>query len=356
MLAKNWVRWVAYLGGWTLVGLFFASQTWLAYKYSSGNPHWKPILEFSLSEWYLWALLAPGVVWLARRFPIERGHLARSVPVHAAASILVALLHWELNNLCRRYVLHYAGATSLVYVFHANVVTYWLLVGAMSGYQFYVRYRRGELRGAQLSAQLAEARLQALRAQLHPHFLFNTLNAISALVHRDPEAADRMIARLSDLLRMALEDLGVQEVPLAKEIEFLKRYLEIEQTRFADRLTVSLEIAPETLGARTPYLILQPLVENAIRHGIAPRAQPGRVKISAKREDGFLVLEVSDDGPGIVSSGSLREGVGLSSTRERLEKLYGGRHRFEAKNDTGGGFVARLSIPIDSPREAPRDA
>ena len=202
----------------------------------------------------------------------------------------------------------------------------------------------------QLSAQLAQAQLQALRTQLHPHFLFNTLNGIATLVHRDPQAADQMIARLSALLRLTLEGVGVQEVPLAKEIDFLTSYLEIEKVRFGDRLTVEMQIAPEVLGARTPYLILQPLVENAIRHGIAPRAQPGRIEIRAASENGFLVLEVRDNGPGLAGGSETltRWGMGLSKTRSRLEKLYGEHQRFEMKNGINGGLVVSLNFPFQT--------
>jgi two-component sensor histidine kinase len=357
MLAHRWIRWVAYLLSWTLVALFFASQTYLAYKYSGGNPHLGVILKFSLSEWYLWALLAPGVIALARRLSLERGHRARNLAIHAAFSVGVALAHWGLNNLCRHYVLGFPGAVSLVYTFHSNLVTYWVLVGATCGYDYYVRYRRGELHAAQLSAELAQAELQALRTQLHPHFLFNTLNGIATLVHRDPEAADQMIARLSALLRLTLEGVGLQEVPLAKEIDFLKSYLEIEKVRFGDRLTVEMQIAPEVLGARIPYLILQPLVENAIRHGIAPRSQPGRVEIRAAPENGSLVLEVRDNGPGLAAGpeSSPRQGMGLSNTRSRLEKLYGVRQHFEIKNGAHGGFVVSLSFPLQ-PADGDGDA
>lgn len=348
MLAYRWTRWVAYLLGWTLVGLFFASQTYLAYKYSGGSPHLGVILKFSLSEWYIWALLAPGVIALARRLSMERRHRGRNLAIHAFVSVGVALAQWGLNNLCRHYVLGFPGTVSLVYTFHSNLVTYWVLVGGTWGYEFYVRYRQGELHAAQLSAELAQAQLQALRTQLHPHFLFNTLNGIATLVHRDPEAADQMIARLSALLRLTLEGVGVQEVPLAKEIDFLTSYLEIEKVRFGDRLTVEMQIAPEVLGARTPYLILQPLAENAIRHGIAPRAQPGRIEIRAASENGFLLLEVRDDGPGLAAGleNSSRRGMGLSNTRSRLEKLYGERQRFEMKNGINGGLVVSLSFPL----------
>jgi signal transduction histidine kinase len=348
MLAHRWTRWVAYLLSWTLVGLFFASQTYLAYKYSGGSPRLGVILKFSLSEWYIWALLAPGVIGLARRLSLERGRRGRSLAIHAIVSLGVALAHWGLNNLCRHYVLGFPGTVSLVYAFHSNLVTYWVLVGATCGYDYYVRYRQGELHAAQLSAELAQAQLQALRTQLHPHFLFNTLNGIATLVHRDPEAADQMIARLSALLRLTLEGVGVQEVPLAKEIDFLTSYLEIEKVRFGDRLTVEMQIASEVLGARTPYLILQPLVENAIRHGIAPRAQPGRIEIRAASENGSLVLEVRDNGPGLAAASetSTRPGMGLSNTRSRLEKLYGEHQRFEMKNGIDGGLVVSLSIPF----------
>jgi two-component system LytT family sensor kinase len=355
--AKLWKRWLAYLAAWTFVGFFFASQTYLSYKYSGGSPHLGAILKFTLSEWYIWALLAPGIIWLSRKLPFEREHRARNLGIHVAASVAAAVLHWSFNNLCRHYVLRFPGTMSLAYAFHSSVVTYWILAGATWGYDYYVRYRQGELRAAQLSVQLAQAQLQALRTQLHPHFLFNTLNAISALVHRDPEAADRMVARLSDLLRLTIEGIGVQEVPLAKEIDFLKRYLEIEQTRFADRLTVEMRIAPEALTASTPYLILQPLVENAIRHGIAPRSQPGRVAICAQRENGFLVLEVSDNGAGLAPglTAPARLGVGLSSTRARLEKLYGERQHFEMKNGPHGGFVVTLTIPFQLASAADTD-
>jgi LytS/YehU family sensor histidine kinase len=219
------------------------------------------------------------------------------------------------------------------------------VVAATQGYLYYSRYREGEVRTAQLSAQLAQAQLQALRMQLHPHFLFNTLNAISTLVHKDPEIADRMIARLSDLLRLTLENIGIQEVRLAKELEFLERYLEIERMRFADRLEVRMQIAPETLDARAPYLILQPLVENAIRHGIAPRAARGCVEIGAERRDGKLVLTVKDDGPGMGATGA-KHGVGISSTRARLERLYGAAHRFELENGENGGLIVTMELPF----------
>jgi len=343
---RRWVRWLLIFAGWTAVALFFASQTYLSYKSSGGRANAPIILKINLGDWYLWGLLAPGIVWLARRFPLERDRWPKSLAVHLLASVCTALLKWRLDILFRHYCLGLPGTMSLAYVFHGNLATYWVLVAATQGYFYYDRYRQGELRSAQLATQLAQAQLHALRMQLHPHFLFNTLNSIAALIHMDPDAADRMTARLSDLLRLTLENAGVQEVPLAKELEFLELYLEIERTRFADRLVVRTEIAAGTLDASTPYLILQPLVENAIRHGIASRTSPGCVIVSSKRENDMLVLEVKDDGPGINPKGFSKNGLGISSTRERLEKLYGAAQRFELNNLDGGGLSVKLVFPL----------
>jgi len=219
------------------------------------------------------------------------------------------------------------------------------------------RYREGEVRATRLEAQLAQAQLQALKMQLHPHFLFNTLHSISALVHKNPDAADKMIARLGDFLRMTLENSGAHEVSLQEELEFLKCYLEIERIRFAERLTVQLDIEPETLDARLPNLILQPIVENAIRHGISPRTIPGRIEIEARRLNGFLQVQVTDNGPGISSNSNtgtiVREGVGLANTQARLKQLYGENHRLDLSNAATGGLTVLLEIPFreDNPAQ-----
>lgn len=346
MIENRWVRWLLGFAGWTFVALFFASGTYLTYRSSGGHAPVALILKMSLTEWYLWALLSPLIVWLVLRVPLERAHLARSAAIHLAASAGFAVALWWLNNLARHKLLGLPSAIRLAYVFHQYLTVYWILVAATVGYLYYTRYRESEVRTAQLAAQLAHAQLQALRMQLHPHFLFNTLNAISTLVHKDPELADRMIARLSDLLRLTLENVGVQEVRLAKELEFLEKYLDIERTRFADRLEIHLEIAPETLDAGAPYLILQPLVENAIRHGIAPRSERGRIAIEALRRDGRLVISVTDDGPGIAAPGKMKDGVGISSTRARLARLYGADHRFELSRGGLGGLAVTLEIPF----------
>jgi two-component system, LytTR family, sensor kinase len=346
MPRQRWLRWALAFAGWTCIGLFFASQTYLSYRSAGGQAHTAIILKLNLGAWYLWGLLAPGITWLARRVPLEREHWARGSIVHLIAGIGVAVLKWWLDNLFRHYILGLPVGLSLIFVFQSNLLTYAILVTATQGYFYYQRYRQGELRSAELSAQLAQAELQTLRMQLHPHFLFNTLNSIATLIHKDPDAADRMTARLSDLLRLTLENVGIQEAPLAQELEFLERYLDIERIRFSDRLVVRIEAAPDTLDANTPYLILQPLVENAIRHGIAARSSPGCIIVRAVRDRGMLVLEVKDDGPGIQSAAAPKNGIGISSTRARLEKLYGDAHVFELGTAEGGGLAVKLAFPF----------
>ena len=220
-------------------------------------------------------------------------------------------------------------------------------------YDYYRRFRERERRAAQLEVeaaqletQLAQAQLDALKMQLHPHFLFNTLNSISVLMRDDATAANRMLIRLSELLRVALKSEGRQEIPLRQELEFLRGYLEIEQTRFQDRLMVDFDIEKETLDAQVPNLILQPLVENAIRHGIAPRAEAGLIQVQARRENSFVELCVSDDGAGLNESEMQGNGIGLSNTRKRLEKLYGEQYGFEISSPAGGGLQVRLKIPF----------
>jgi LytS/YehU family sensor histidine kinase len=201
---------------------------------------------------------------------------------------------------------------------------------------------------ARLETRLMEAQLKTLQAELHPHFLFNTLHAISTLIHRDPEAADRMISRLSDLLRITFDRSGEAKITLKEEIEFLQKYLDIEQTRFPDRLTVRVEIDPDALDAEVPRMILQPLVENAIKHGIAPRTDRGHLQITAGRKDDSLWMEVRDNGGGLhgTTLKRLRTGVGLSNTRARLECLYAGHHRLEF-DDRHGGLAVRVEIPFE---------
>jgi LytS/YehU family sensor histidine kinase len=302
--------------------------------------------------------LTPLILWLATRFPIERFKWLRSLAIHSGASILIGVGTRALHDLMLFYVLADSGGKfsftkllmNVYFMTDYGAMIYWLILLISYAFDYQRRYREGEVRATRLEVQLAQAQLQALKMQLHPHFLFNTLHSISALVHKNPDAADKMIARLGDFLRLTLENSGAQEVSLQEELEFLKCYLEIERIRFAERLTVQLDIEPQTLDARLPNLILQPIVENAIRHGISPRTAPGRIEIEARRLNGFLQVQVTDNGPGI-SSGSntgtiVREGVGLANTQARLKQLYGEDHRLDLSNAASGGLTVLLEIPF----------
>jgi LytS/YehU family sensor histidine kinase len=226
------------------------------------------------------------------------------------------------------------------------MMTYWAIVGLSHAVLYYRESRHRAIRAAQLETRLVEAQLKALQQQLHPHFLFNTLHAISALMHRDVEAADRTLMRLSDLLRLTLESIGQQEILLQAELDFLTKYLQIEQTRFADRLQVRFDVAPETLDTLVPNLILQPLVENAIKHGVAKKAGPGHIDITTRRDGDKLLMEVRDDGVGLSEDAftALQKGIGVSTTRARLQHLFGADYRFEFHRQPAGLNVV-VAIP-----------
>jgi two-component system LytT family sensor kinase len=226
-----WKRWLLALAFWTALGLFFATQAGLAYTYQQGWAPWGSLIRLSLGEWYIWALLSPGVLWLARRFPLEGGRLGRALVVHVPAALLFIVAKILTEQQVVWGALGLKGGPNPASKLHVAFLTHWAIVGASHGVQYYQRYRERELKASQLEARLAEARLEALRMQLQPHFLFNTLHAISRLMHCDVEAAERMLARLSDLLRLTLESSGEPEVPLQRELEFLEPYLEIERTR-----------------------------------------------------------------------------------------------------------------------------
>ncbi|PYI83829.1 MAG: histidine kinase [Verrucomicrobia bacterium] len=355
LLHKPWVKWPALLVFWTLIGLAFASQFYVS-SAQFGNPvPWKYAVSRSLADWYVFAALSLPAIWIGARFPLVQGFWKRGIVVHFAASAAFSVLWVALRVAVAwlqsvpnqdAFAIARAFQDLLAKTFLFNLLVYWVIVTVIHAINYYRKFHERELRAAELEKRLTQAKLQALQMQLNPHFLFNTLHSISSLMHKNVEAADRMIARLSDLLRLALESTDEHEVPLRQELSFLDRYLEIEQTRFGDRLQVHKEIAPDTLDAVVPNLILQPLVENAIRHGIEPHARRGQIELCAKRENEMLRLEVSDNGAGIVPTDSPEEGVGLSNTRARLQQLYGKKHQFELGPAAGGGLSVTLRFPF----------
>jgi two-component system, LytTR family, sensor kinase len=356
----------------TVLGIFSAFQ---AYNYvalfTERMPKLWHLLALNMAYWYSWALLVPVMLFLARRYPFERQRWRRAAAVHAAGVVVVVFTHAILTVSIRELVAIPFGmklgswGSEFERLFFLNfdweMMTYWAVVGLSHALDYHKEAQDRTLAAARLETALAEAQLQALQRQLHPHFLFNTLHTISALMHRDTEAADAMLARLSDLLRLTLDRLGVQEVPLKEELDFLEKYLEIERTRFGDRLVVDIQIEPETLDICVPNLVLQPLVENAIRHGIAPRIGGGRVQIVARRTGDRLWMMVRDNGAGLSKAklDAFNLGVGVSNTRSRLEHLYPGNHRFEFHEPSDGGLAVTIEIPANAdldeahPSEAP---
>ena len=349
---------------WTVVALLFAANS-SASRVLAGRPApFAALLAFSWLSWIFFALITPPTAWLVRRFPLDRTGWRRGIAVAAAAglAVLPAMALWDtlvaralgrvvdlaqvlgalagmrFADLFEQLLLRNSAVT--LTAFAALVAA--LHVAALRG-----RLRERGLEQARLETQLAESRLAALKAQLQPHFLFNTLNAIAALVHTRPDSAERMIVLLSDLLRASLSSGADHEVPLRDELGLLERYLEIELMRFPDRLRVAAEIDPETLSAAVPPLILQPLVENAIRHGISRRAACGTVTVRTRREAGTLVVEVADDGVGVGGDGTPApgRGLGLANTRARLHELYGDGAGMSLQANDGGGALVRLTLP-----------
>ncbi|HEV2691249.1 MAG TPA: histidine kinase [Bryobacteraceae bacterium] len=342
-------------GAWTLYALFGASQSYLSRAYSQQPITFLPALRYSLLDSYTWAFLTPFVLWLGARFAIQKKTAWYAIPLHIVFAILFAVVYVQIFVRLLPLIGYRANArmttTVMLARFHSDLLTYWVLIGLRHAVDYYRKYKDRELKATQLEARLAQAQLQVLKMQLQPHFLFNTLHAISALVHKDVEAADRMIIRLSEFLRLTLDSVGTQEIELKGELESLDKYLEIEQVRFGDRLKVHRFVDPETLDLLVPNLILQPLVENAVRHSIAPRVAGGRIEIRAHREDRTLVLEVEDDGAGAATT-PLTEGVGLANTRARLEQLYGASQTMELLTDGGRGFRVRLTLPVHTAVDA----
>jgi two-component system, LytTR family, sensor kinase len=310
-----------------------------------------------LADWYVWAAFTPVVFSLGQRFRLERHRWVAAGLFHLVFGTMVALGDLALVTAINRHfgpTVSYVGPVFWdVYLkivlryFHFAFIIYWVIVAAAHAAQYYRSSRDRELEASQLQSELTLAQLAALRMQLQPHFLFNTLHTIASLV-RDGrgEAATSTIARLGELLRQTLGSLQRNEVPLREELSFIEAYLEIEQTRFSDRLTVRFDVDRDTLEAPVPNMSLQPLVENAIRHGIARDPSAGRIEIRARQHDGRLRIEVRNDGPAYAGNGGgAAVGVGLANTRARLSRLYGAGYRLDLVPDDAGGTLAVLEVP-----------
>lgn len=363
---RRWRRLALIWGIWTFIGIVFSFQGYFT-SFRSGRPMpFTESLYIQMTWAYLFALATPLVLFAAQRLPIERTNWIRSALLHIPISLVLScvltalgrVLIWLNFGYRTGKPLTWESITTFVVANFSEGIGIYLLI-ALTSYalNYYRRYREGQLRTLQLESQLSLAQLQALKMQLHPHFLFNTLHSISALLNKDTEAARKMITRLGDFLRLTLENSGSQEVTLEQEMAFLACYLEIERIRFQNRLVTHMEIAAETLDAKVPNLILQPIVENAIRHGIAPRSTPGLIEIEAEQRNGSLRIQIRDNGPGLsdhrTSENLFRKGLGLANTKTRLERLYGAAHLFDLRNNPDGGLIVTLEMPFHTDDPAP---
>jgi hypothetical protein len=347
----------AYVALWTGVGVVFAAQSIITYSYSgSRSVPGTRVLAFALADWYVWALLAPAIFWLARRFSITRLRWRAALALVPASVVFLGMRY------CLRLLVGLlipsvrVGPTAMLSSTALQLFVYGAILAVAVAADYQRMYRGEQISAATLKTQLARAELGLLKMQLQPHFLFNTLNAISEQVHTDPEAAEQMITHLSELLRHTIGSGEAQEISLAEELALIERYLVIQRARFAGRLEVTLDVDAGVMGALVPNLVLQPLVENAIRHGIAPRASGGHVGIIARRDvtRRLLLLEVRDDGLGLHAARARREcdgdqpraGVGIPNTTARLRQLYGDAYTLTLRVDPAGGVVALVTLPL----------
>ncbi len=364
-VAQQKVRRLLFVAVWGGLGVFDAIDTQIKNPTRSFVIPPGQGLLLGLALWYTWGLLSLGVFAFARRFPFTRGNWRRRLPLALGFVVLVALVKIVLDYpAVEAFCCPEPGLMPLPRFlrmaftdqFHFYVL---VSVGLLAGAHVWNAYREHHRRAVgawQLEARLAQTRLELLRAQLHPHFLFNTLGAISHLIRHDADEADRILARLGDLLRHMLDTAGEPAVLLSQEIDFLRAYLDIERARFGERLCVAVDVEPGLEAALVPPLVLQPLAENAIRHGVARRPGGGRIEVRARRAGGKIRLEVWDDGPGIsdLPLARRRKGLGLANTRARLEQLFGDGARLEVGNDAVG-VLASLELPYAEEASSPRD-
>jgi two-component system LytT family sensor kinase len=339
---------------WTLAGLLLATQAWVA-RSVRGDPI---ALGQTLSIWltwaYLWALLTPLPLWLLAKWPLQGPAAGPRLLIHLCASVAIALLDLAAYAVAAPYIGALSAGADWWSTFERlfgtnlllNIPVYWLIIGVAHVLAMREANREREHRALMLSAQLGEARLEALRAQLQPHFLFNALNTIAVLMHENVPEAHLTLLRLSQLLRRAIDSQSPM-LPLREELELLDAYLAIEVTRFGDRLTVGFDVDPKLLDEQIPCLLLQPLVENAVRHGLGERGHLGKIELRVMRDGDRMCITLQDNGRGIAADRA--EGVGLSNTRARLELLYPGKHLFDIGPADGGGTLVKLMLPLTQP-------
>lgn len=342
--------WSIAFGVWTCLALLSILQTALYLEQHGQSIAWLSLAAGRMLDWYTCFAFAPAYVWLIQRYPFDVGVRTRSVLVILGATIAFVFIKYGVLHVLAGWLQPDVRPTTYYSALATNFFTETLFLGgialAIYALELNRRVQQGQVERVRLARDLAEARLSALSLQLRPHFLFNTLNSAIALIGRDPDAGEDMLTDLSELLQDTLHDDG-HEVPLARELEYLDSYLRIMQRRFSDALSTVIEVESDVRNALVPKLLLQPIVENAIEHGLAASAGKGRVVIHASAVDGCVQIVVTDDGVGFLQSERRRNGVGLDNTRRRLEQLYGAGHRFHIESGTNGftGTTVTIEIP-----------
>jgi|UniRef100_UPI0040499A2F two-component system, LytTR family, sensor kinase len=354
----RWAKLGIIMGGWAIVGSILSLEILFNMR-ASMKAEYFDVLGIAIPQFgraLMWALLAPLVLKLRKMVPLSQGNWLGGMSFHLAVSFLVMAEfyvgrvffmlilwdEWPLGEFWNTVLANFYGRNII------DMAYYWGVIAYGYSFEIYHKYKNEEIKAAQLEARLIESELNALRQQLHPHFLFNTMNTVAVLVREGQnEQAVSLLSRLSALLRISLDQTRSPEVTLQQEVDFLERYLEIQQARFSDRLSVTVDIPIELRTARIPNLMLQPIVENAILHGVAPKSGPGHVHVSGRKEGDDLCLEVRDDGPGVVNTGRgrVREGIGLANTRERLAKLYGPAGRLTLTSVASRGVTVLIALP-----------
>lgn len=355
------IKWAAVIAVWAVLGVIYAGPIYMEVRAEQmGHSAWR-VFSWGILIWVAWAPLTPAIIWLARRYSLLDGAWKKNILVHIPAFLLLSVLHSAAataitlsidpfdsmgpspKTFWPRFLSRVQGS------FGSDLLVYGAVIGICYAFDYYRKYREREFLASRLEAQLAQAQLDSLRMQLHPHFLFNTLNGIAGLVRDNKnQAAVGMLVGLSDLLRHTLEHSARQEVELREEINFIKLYLSIQQMRFSDRLRTEFDIDPATATALVPNLILQPLTENALRHGIANSAETGVVGISSTVQNGHLRLMVYDNGAGLRDGWQLKGsvGIGLANTAARLQQLYDDNHQFDIRNRDSGGVEVMIVMPL----------
>ncbi len=351
-------RWVLVLGFWTLIVLLYSTRTEVR-----GGPYvWTPIsrldaLKFAVSQWYPWGLLSICIYWVNRWLPVGRDALVPRLLLHVPLSVLFTIAYTYLNYGMTELVDAPTDAswvaeglfeTAVRVSYRLGMFVYWAIVSVCVALDYQTDLKDRQIRTSELERLLSEARLATLRTQLHPHFLFNALNTISAHVEHEPRTARSMIEQLGDLLRLSLEHADEPEIPLERELAFVDRYLRLQRARFGDRLEVDVHVDPNVLNALVPTFILQPLVENAITHGTSKRAQKGRIELEASSDGPRLRVRVRDNGAGLPSGWDIERsaGIGIANTRERLSHLYGEDQSLSVAAAPAGGVQVDLTLPL----------